>query len=171
MLSWICFGRSTVMDVPSLWPLSSSGRPCCPDPAGRCSTTVTSWTRCTPQGISTGAFMSAAVVTWCTVTAGRDFTRLLWWKNEELCVLASILVWMSQDESTCVHCVGVSVTLFCLCYLHCLADGERGKEWMFTPNALPYFPHLTRVQNADLQSLHFVPSQAASKLYVFQSLI
>ena len=57
------FGRSTVMDVPSLWPLSCSGRPCCRDPAGRCSTTVTSWTRCTPQGTSTGAFMSAAVVT------------------------------------------------------------------------------------------------------------
>jgi len=28
--------------------------------------------------------------------------------------------------------VGVSVTLFCLCYLHCLEEGERGKKWMFT---------------------------------------
>lgn len=87
--------------------------------------------------------MSAAVVIWCTVTAGRDFTRLLWWRNEELCVLASILVWMSLDENTCVHCVGVSATLFCLWYLHCLADGEKGKEWIFTLNVLPHFLHFS----------------------------
>ena len=125
-------GRWAVMDAPLLWPLLSSYPPCCPVPAGSCSKTATSSTRCTPLGTSTGVFMSAAVVTWCMGTAGRDSTQLLCWRNEGLCAWASFLTWISEEESFCVHSVDVSVTLCYLSCLHCLTDGERGKETMFT---------------------------------------
>lgn len=129
-----CFtiNRSAVMDEPSLWPLLSSGRPCCPDPAGKCSITGTSWTRCTPQGTSTGEFMWAAAVTWCIAIVGRDSTSLLCWRREEPCAWASILVWMCQEGSFCVLCAVVLATQFFPSCLRCLTDGERGKKRIFT---------------------------------------
>lgn len=75
--------------------------------------------------------MSAAAVTWCIATAGKDSTNPLWSRRGEPCVWDNISVWMSQEESICVHCAAVSATQFYPWCLHCSMVGERGEEFLF----------------------------------------